>query len=278
FLFFFFFQAEDGIRDFHVTGVQTCALPICHETLDPQPGQLHDLPNPLHRLLRGQPALRRLARCVYLYQAGHRAPRPLRLLRQLLREPQRVDAVDEIEQWKGAPHLVALKVPDQVPFAAVAPHRRHLRFELLDAVLPEPIQTRGQQRLHRLGAVTLGHRDDRYLVPPPRTLQCTRQSLPHSGQRLRQPRSVHLNLSYFRKVERSTRRDRPCGRSLRSALPDAALATPCCRQAHFARKSIGSATHTGTRLSRFSAGENCMMSATFSAASSSDLWPLDSLI
>src|SRR5690606_40744958 len=27
---FFFFQAEDGIRDFHVTGVQTCALPICN--------------------------------------------------------------------------------------------------------------------------------------------------------------------------------------------------------------------------------------------------------
>src|SRR6266700_6028592 len=25
---FFFCQAEDGIRDFHVTGVQTCALPI----------------------------------------------------------------------------------------------------------------------------------------------------------------------------------------------------------------------------------------------------------
>src|SRR5690606_40224084 len=28
-IFIFFFQAEDGIRDFHVTGVQTCALPIC---------------------------------------------------------------------------------------------------------------------------------------------------------------------------------------------------------------------------------------------------------
>src|SRR2546426_9027273 len=27
-LFFFFFQAEDGIRDYKVTGVQTCALPI----------------------------------------------------------------------------------------------------------------------------------------------------------------------------------------------------------------------------------------------------------
>ena len=28
FVFFFFFQAEDGIRDIGVTGVQTCALPI----------------------------------------------------------------------------------------------------------------------------------------------------------------------------------------------------------------------------------------------------------
>src|SRR5437588_5124361 len=29
YLSFFFFQAEDGIRDHCVTGVQTCALPIC---------------------------------------------------------------------------------------------------------------------------------------------------------------------------------------------------------------------------------------------------------
>src|SRR5439155_6061673 len=29
----FFFQAEDGIRDGHVTGVQTCALPICLQAL-----------------------------------------------------------------------------------------------------------------------------------------------------------------------------------------------------------------------------------------------------
>src|SRR5437773_11693661 len=30
-IFFFFFQAEDGIRDRDVTGVQTCALPIYRE-------------------------------------------------------------------------------------------------------------------------------------------------------------------------------------------------------------------------------------------------------
>src|SRR2546430_9033432 len=31
-VFFFFFQAEDGIRDLTVTGVQTCALPISRVT------------------------------------------------------------------------------------------------------------------------------------------------------------------------------------------------------------------------------------------------------
>src|SRR5438093_5611646 len=33
--FFFFFQAEDGIRDWSVTGVQTCALPILRHVGDP---------------------------------------------------------------------------------------------------------------------------------------------------------------------------------------------------------------------------------------------------
>src|SRR5256885_2856393 len=37
-VFFFFFQAEDGIRDYKVTGVQTCALPICF-TVDAAPGE-----------------------------------------------------------------------------------------------------------------------------------------------------------------------------------------------------------------------------------------------
>src|SRR5256885_4739168 len=32
---FFFFQAEDGIRDYKVTGVQTCALPISRKAVLP---------------------------------------------------------------------------------------------------------------------------------------------------------------------------------------------------------------------------------------------------
>src|SRR5690606_41048806 len=44
-LFVFFFQAEDGIRDFHVTGVQTCALPIFIERLiDDAAGRLENSP------------------------------------------------------------------------------------------------------------------------------------------------------------------------------------------------------------------------------------------
>src|SRR5256885_2326259 len=35
----FFFQAEDGIRDYKVTGVQTCALPISPLPVGPQDGR-----------------------------------------------------------------------------------------------------------------------------------------------------------------------------------------------------------------------------------------------
>src|SRR2546428_7892497 len=46
---FFFFQAEDGIRDLIVTGVQTCALPISDtynhkiKRLDPRTGECRTL-------------------------------------------------------------------------------------------------------------------------------------------------------------------------------------------------------------------------------------------
>src|SRR5256885_4807122 len=50
---FFFFQAEDGIRDYKVTGVQTCALPISRG------GELRRRPH--HREVRGGRARRRAA-------------------------------------------------------------------------------------------------------------------------------------------------------------------------------------------------------------------------
>src|SRR2546425_7348089 len=61
---FFFFQAEDGIRDKLVTGVQTCALPISNPSRlrsGPRESRLlsappttrdhrHDVPRPFHEL------------------------------------------------------------------------------------------------------------------------------------------------------------------------------------------------------------------------------------
>src|SRR5437660_12859437 len=45
----FFFQAEDGIRDGHVTGVQTCALPI-YRAADARPGLESDASEPTLRI------------------------------------------------------------------------------------------------------------------------------------------------------------------------------------------------------------------------------------
>src|SRR3712207_6853847 len=39
---FFFFQAEDGIRDIGVTGVQTCALPISGMSVSSMAGETAD--------------------------------------------------------------------------------------------------------------------------------------------------------------------------------------------------------------------------------------------
>src|SRR5256885_8467889 len=53
-IFFFFFQAEDGIRDYKVTGVQTCALPILFSSW-----QFADRLEPYLAALEGAPDLRK---------------------------------------------------------------------------------------------------------------------------------------------------------------------------------------------------------------------------
>src|SRR5690606_40691096 len=50
----FFFQAEDGIRDFHVTGVQTCALPILASPTKPT-GRQTQARDYIHIILSTQP-------------------------------------------------------------------------------------------------------------------------------------------------------------------------------------------------------------------------------
>src|SRR5438093_9103936 len=66
-LFFFFFQAEDGIRDWSVTGVQTCALPshVEDDRADPRCTPLHDQP-----VSAGPARARRQARPLFRQRAA----------------------------------------------------------------------------------------------------------------------------------------------------------------------------------------------------------------
>src|SRR6266478_652993 len=57
--FFFFFQAEDGIRDLTVTGVQTCALPISRRGDRPASRVRYGLGQPAHEPERQGPLRRR---------------------------------------------------------------------------------------------------------------------------------------------------------------------------------------------------------------------------
>src|SRR3989454_1131197 len=73
FHFFFFFQAEDGIRDYKVTGVQTCALPIsmlmAYEVTQDLPLEPFDVETPLERMRGVRVAGKKLA-LVPILRAG----------------------------------------------------------------------------------------------------------------------------------------------------------------------------------------------------------------
>src|SRR5215475_13464554 len=75
YIFFFFFQAEDGIRDFHVTGVQTCALPI-------SPARANAARRATGRQTRGQLPPARLGRLAPALLGLSDSDHPLRTLRR----------------------------------------------------------------------------------------------------------------------------------------------------------------------------------------------------
>src|SRR5437762_11855737 len=79
FIFFFFFQAEDGIRDTSVTGVQTCALPISRRAAGVQQAPM---PSPAGRSILLEPVRtgrrRPRRRACAAGRAAGRAPFPAR--------------------------------------------------------------------------------------------------------------------------------------------------------------------------------------------------------
>src|SRR5207302_2433601 len=101
---FFFFQAEDGIRDFHVTGVQTCALPISDNH--------HDYQRRLRNLYE-QRFSRRMSFADYQRQI------------QIVTDPA------EIEKWKEDARKVTtfstLREETPITFSAAAETERHFQ-------------------------------------------------------------------------------------------------------------------------------------------------------
>src|SRR2546426_9529754 len=103
-LFFFFFQAEDGIRDYKVTGVQTCALPISaarhqcerhrrrHGDARPRPGATSPMPGD-----------RAAGRCPGVRLCGGRAARRGR-------QPMNLVFREALLAFRRAPLLSALSV------------------------------------------------------------------------------------------------------------------------------------------------------------------------
>src|SRR5256885_9862978 len=70
---FFFFQAEDGIRDYKVTGVQTCALPICRTCSGRCPA-LSPCRRVHNRRMSNSKTLVLIDGSSYLYRAYHAMP------------------------------------------------------------------------------------------------------------------------------------------------------------------------------------------------------------
>src|SRR5690606_40877204 len=102
----FFFQAEDGIRDFHVTGVQTCALPIYEAEVAERQEQRRARPDDeAHPAFPGhppEPAAFRL-RDPRMPFAGHRAE-PLLHAGKELRSEERRGGKECRSRWSQCPY------------------------------------------------------------------------------------------------------------------------------------------------------------------------------
>src|SRR5207253_6109521 len=97
--FFFFFQAEDGIRDGHVTGVQTCALPISSRSfLFSAPGSI--VSNPFMSRIWRISLLKRVNRAIASLE--RRLDPTFFLLKIWRSEERRVGK--ECKLWRAAVH------------------------------------------------------------------------------------------------------------------------------------------------------------------------------
>src|SRR5690606_9094664 len=135
---FFFFQAEDGIRDFHVTGVQTCALPIF--------SSLHDEGFFLSRLVErpgrgGAPLWQGEVRAVETEYRPH-------VIEPKWQEVWRTTHLYRVVEDPARPKYYNLEM---FPYPSGDLHMGHVRNYSLGDVISRYYRMRGYNVLHRMG-------------------------------------------------------------------------------------------------------------------------------
>src|SRR5256884_3186900 len=142
---FFFFQAEDGIRDVAVTGVQTCALPIylardAAELIEVDYDILPAVADPEKALTKGAPAVHPQwpDNIAFTYhQDGGNVDKVFaeadvvvkqRIVSQRL-VPMAMETRGVVAEWRGADRQPNLYTPTQNPHPVRTPVARMLGFE-----------------------------------------------------------------------------------------------------------------------------------------------------
>src|SRR5690606_38353093 len=133
----FFFQAEDGIRDFHVTGVQTCALPILAPDLDLSPAASRQLSTTSHRSPAASPGALRVAflGCGYITEVHSRQLRALGgdiVCSYASRDESRSDQFRRRHRGSGSfsSYSAAIESSDVDAFGVAVPPRYHSNLTL----------------------------------------------------------------------------------------------------------------------------------------------------
>src|SRR6266536_2003476 len=141
--YFFFFQAEDGIRDPLVTGVQTCALPICCGSTSAGPmGKSSSAANAAFGLSSlGAPIATTIA------------PVPFRNVRRLKRRGSEAVSVIVVAPSRQRLRRGLDGRDDPEMRAAAAEPRRHRLLDLVLGGMPVPLQEGGGGHDHPVRAV-----------------------------------------------------------------------------------------------------------------------------
>src|SRR5690606_30668771 len=146
----FFFQAEGGIRDFHVTGVQTCALPISDRptALAFPPGQGAHFRRDMEDLVEeAQTEIRRA------FESEEYESRRLGLIQQGEEEAEAL--WKQLEEEARAMRFIVQRSPTGIITAPLSPLGRRYSQEQF-AVLPEETK----ERLNRLAQELRGRVND----------------------------------------------------------------------------------------------------------------------